>query len=364
MRVTFVMTGYPWAPMGGYRVIYEYANQLANRGHKVTVVHPRRIESATPAPERSLYHWARGLAVKALYMRMKPAVDWHKIDERVQLLFVPALEQQFIPDGDAVVASGWQTAGPVVNLPVAKGNKFYLIQHYEACMGPADIVDATWRLPLRKIVISKWLLELGKKLTSDELTYIPNAIDHEHYRLTRPVEGRRPKVAMMFSKVPFKGAADGVEALRIAREKHPELSAVFFGTSRLKPKVPRWVEYYKNPPQDFIVREIYNNSSIFLCPSISEGFALPPAEAAACGCAVVATDNGGIRDFIESNITGLLSPPRDPKALADNISLLLENEGLRVGLAKACNSRVRGLSWERSASALERLVGDAAPALV
>ncbi|MGO9085596.1 MAG: glycosyltransferase family 4 protein [Candidatus Sulfotelmatobacter sp.] len=285
------------------------------------------------------------------------------MDERVRLLFVPELKEDLIPNADAIFATGWQTAEPVVDFPASKGEKFYLIQHYEACIGPKHLVDATWKLPLRKVVVSKWLRDIGRALVGEDVAYIPNAIDHEHYRMIRPIEGRPPQVAMMFSKMPFKGSSDGVDAIRAARERHPRLRAVLFGTSRLKPRLPRWIEYHNNPPQDFIVEEIYNRSSVYLCPSISEGFALPPAEAAACGCAIVATDNGGIRDFIEPGVTGMLSPPRDSRALADGISLLVENEDLRVRLAKACNSFVRRLDWEQNTSTLEGLLQSISPEL-
>ena len=77
----------------------------------------------------------------------------------------------------------------------------------------------------------------------------------------------------MVSSEPVKGSADGLEALRIAREKFPDWKVVLFGTGRRKPWIPSWAEYYRNPPQDFIVNQIYNGSRILLSSSWSEGFA-------------------------------------------------------------------------------------------
>jgi len=74
------------------------------------------------------------------------------------------------------------------------------------------------------------------------------------------------------------------------------------------------------------------------------------------GCAVVATDNGGIRDYIEHGVTGLLSAPGNPEALAENLCLLLGNDNLRVRIANACNMFVAGLSWDRSTSLIEDFV--------
>lgn len=272
--------------------------------------------------------------------------------------FVPDSDEKYIPDGDIIFATAWQTVRPVLEYSRHKGEKCYLIQHYETWMGDKDLIDATWRSSLHKVVVSKWLYEIGKDLGCDDLTHISNGIDLNRYRLIQPI-ARNQRVAMMYSKVPFKGAADGIKALEIARAKHPNLKAIFFGASIFRRGVPSWIEYHTNPPQDFIVNEIYNNSSIFLCPSVSEGFALPPAEAAACGCAIVATDCGGIRDFIENGTTGLLSSPRDPEALAANLCLLLENESLRMQFANAANRSISRLDWERSTDLMEEFLNGA-----
>src|SRR3979411_35307 len=109
----------------------------------------------------------------------------------------------------------------------------------------------------------------------------------------------------------------------------------------------------QSPPQDWIVGELYNRSSIILNSSLTEGFALPPAEGAACGCAIVATDSGGIRDFVQHDVTGLLSPPRNPDALAHNLCLLLRNDDLRIRLARSGSDFIKRFTWDRSADLLE-----------
>jgi glycosyltransferase involved in cell wall biosynthesis len=258
-----------------------------------------------------------------------------------------------MPDADAIFATGWQTVRSVLECPASKGDKFYLLQGYEIVMGPKELVEETWRAPLRKAAVSKWLIEVGRELGCSDIAYVPNAIDHERYRLMRPIEGRHSRIAMTFSKAPFKGAADGIEALEIVRGSYPNLEVVFFGLTNLRPSIPKWIEYYSDPSQEFIIQDIYNQASIFLSSSWSEGFALPPAEAAACGCAIVATDSGGIRDYVENGVTGLLSPPKDPKSLAENLCRVLDSEDLRVRLALAGKKRVTELSWERSTDLLE-----------
>jgi len=341
--------------MGGFRVVYEYANQLVERGHEVTVVHARAV---TSGPRKlSLYEKLRHLKIRLATRHVTPTVNWHKIDPRVRLLFVPDTDALHVPDADAIFATAWNTVAPVLSYSPSKGKKFYLIQHYETWLGPKvapkNLVDETWRSPLNKIVVSKWLLALGTELGAGHLEYIPNAVDHDRYRILNPVRTRPKQVAMMFSHVPFKGSKDGITALEIAKKKHPDLSAVFFGTGRAADWIPKWVRYHRDPPQDFIVSEIYNKSSIFLSPSLAEGFALPPAEAACCGCAVVATDSGGIADFIEHGQTGLLSKPQNAQALGENLCRVLDDDHLRLTLAEAGERKLSTFTWEKSTKLLE-----------
>jgi glycosyltransferase involved in cell wall biosynthesis len=220
--------------------------------------------------------------------------------------------------------------------------------------------EALWRTGTDKIVIARWLYEKGLKLgvPADKLFYIPNGIDHKIYRILQPIENRPQRITMMYHPLVVKGAKEGIEALELARKKLPTLQAVLFGIFPKPKKFPSWIAYHCNPSPEVLVSNIYNGSSVYLCPSWNEGFGLPAAEAMACGCAVVSTDNGGIRDFGDNEVTALLCAPRNPEALAKNIVRLLEDDALRMRLAKAGNERIRELTWERSADLLEKLLLD------
>ena len=269
------------------------------------------------------------------------------------MLFTPSSDPRNIPDGDAIFSTAWHTVDSVLKCPPEKGEKCYFIQHYEVWQGPKDLVDATWRAPLHKVVIAKWLMEKGEELGASDLTYIPNSINHEIYHLTRPIEARPKQVAMMYSREEFKGSTYGIQALEIVKRKLPDLKVVFFSTSRAEASIPGWIEYHRSPPLKFMVDEIYGGSSIFLSPSLAEGWPLPPAEAAACGCAIVSANNGGVREYVEHEVTGLLSPVKDADSLAANIIRLFEDDRLRIALATACNQRISSLNWERSTDKLE-----------
>lgn len=349
------MPAYMWGPSGGYRVVYEYANQFVSRGHEVTVVHPRRLNFIPPAA-LTLRQRLRKLRLSLWELASTPTIDWHPIDQRVRLLYVPSLQDRHIPDGDVLFATAWNTVPSVLRCSEGKGEKFYLIQGYESWMGPKEMVDQTWREPITKIVISRWLLELGKSIGAHNLTHIPIAIDHSVYRVTKPIPERPRQVVMALSWVPIKGSQDGIKALEIVKRSFPDLRVAIFSNSRRPPWVPSWMTFSQNPDQHRIVEDFYNGSSIFLSPSLTEGFPLPPAEAAACGCAIVATDIPGHREYLQNDLTALLSPPEDPEVLARNLCQLLADDDLRITLAQSANGFIKQFNWEQSADLLEQFM--------
>lgn len=346
------MPCYCWVPSGGFRVVYEYANQLVARGHDVAVIHPRRL-AFPPAEKFTVRKRIRRMRLAAVETYKHPEIYWHEMDSRVRLEYVPDSSAKYVPEADAIFATAWHTVDSVLRLAPSKGKKCYLIQGYETFLGPRELVEDTWRAPLHKVVIAQWLVELAESLDAGSVTHIPNALDPDVYRVIAPLERRAPRVAMMVSLVPFKASRLGIEALQIARSLHPALQATVFGTVRRPNYIPDWIQYRWNPSQDELVFGIYNGSSIVVSSSVSEGFALPPAEGAACGCAMVSTDSGGVRDFIEHGVTGLLSPPGDPEALAKNICTLLADDELRIRLARAGHECIQRFTWKRSADLME-----------
>jgi glycosyltransferase involved in cell wall biosynthesis len=211
---------------------------------------------------------------------------------------------------------------------------------------------------MKKIVISRGLYERGISLGVDsrDLIYVPNGIDHSIYRQLEPIENRPPWVVMLYHIIDWKGSKDGIRALQLAKAQYPTMKAVLFGIFSRPNDLPSWIEYRCNPSRDELVNSIYNGSSIYVCSSWHEGFGLPPAEAMACGCAVVSTDVEGVRDFAENEVTALLSPPKDPEALAGNIVRLLRDDELRIKLAKAGHERIKEFTWGKSTDLLEQFL--------
>ena len=352
-RITFVLPGPGNIPVGGPKVVYEYANGLARRGNSVAIIHP-----ATPWAHPGLLR--RSFAtVRYLLRRADDSYlpdRWFTLDSAIDMLWAPTLNQEHVPDADIVIATAWPTATWVASYPPEKGEKYYLIQHLESWSGSRSDVLATWRLPLSKIVISKWLHEIASSL-GESATYIPNGLDFESFGIDLEPEAREPASAMMLvHHLPWKGTRDGIAALEMAKKRVPALSVVLFGTLRRPGWIPRWMVYRRNPSQREL-RQLYNASAIFVAPSWNEGWGLPASEALACGSALVATAIGGHLEFAAHGRTALLSPPRAPDELAANVVKLLENEALRVRLAREGSAAIHRFTWESAVGALAATIG-------
>lgn len=72
---------------------------------------------------------------------------------------------------------------------------------------------------------------------------------------------------------------------------------------------------------------------IYVHASLGETMSTAIMQAMACRLPVIASDVNGINNMINDNVTGILVPPKDDKALADAMLRCIENEQLRIRLA-------------------------------
>jgi glycosyltransferase involved in cell wall biosynthesis len=352
MRIVFVLPGRSAAPVGGFKVVYEYSNRLVERGHEVAVIHPRR--GAPPQGWRERIRARRWMAYFG--RRRKEIAPWFDLDPRVELRLTEHPRADPLPSADAIVATAWQTAGLVAEATGGEGQPrgYYLIQHLEP-WDDREKVLGTWRLPLHKIVIAHWLEDVAVEIGEGErTTWIPNGLDFSALGVEVPPADREPRVGALIS--PFKGVGDVIEALTLARERIPGLAASTYGTRPRPAELPEWVEYERLPSPDAL-RAFYNRCSIFLQASHSEGWGLPATEAMACGCALVTYENGGSREYAIDGETAAVLREHGGEHLARAIVALGEDRRRRLDYAERGRELVETFTWTRAVQALEALLG-------
>ena len=117
-------------------------------------------------------------------------------------------------------------------------------------------------------------------------------------------------------------------------------------------KLPSWIEYYGRVSENAVT--LYNAASVCPCSSAAEGFALPAAEAMACGCAVATTDCGGNREYAKDGETALVSDPDDFGSLVGN-TFACCLMGLRMRIAFSGRERITQFTWEKKRAATARV---------
>ncbi|VXB32097.1 Glycosyl transferase family 1 [Burkholderia sp. 8Y] len=104
------------------------------------------------------------------------------------------------------------------------------------------------------------------------------------------------------------------------------------------------------------LKTFYNAADVFVTTPWYEPFGITPLEAMACGRPVIGADVGGIRYSVAHDETGLLVPPKDPRALADALATLKRNPLLAERMGAAGLERARAMfTWSGVAQSLERV---------
>jgi glycosyltransferase involved in cell wall biosynthesis len=326
---------------GGVRAILTYADRLARTGHDVEIVVPA------------------GSALRAWWLDARGSRSTFAGDLAARIRWVGRWRADELRAADVLLATAWQSAPLVANADARCGRKFYLVQHYESLYhGSPDVVDATYRLPLRKIVISSWLRDVMREKFGEAADVLVTPVDR---RLFHPVPGAphggTPRVLMLHHDYPWKGVADGMEAVARARRAGAAFALVGFGVKPPRRPLP-YDEFHQNPPQETLAA-LYSGCEIYLCPSWDEGLGMPAMEAMACGAALVTYDNGGCRDYARDGETALVARRRDVDDLAARLDRLVGDAVLRRRLAEAGRERVtRSFDWDAAVARLERLFRD------
>ncbi len=357
MKIVIALPVYLNWPTGGFHVHYKYADLLSRRGHDVTVVFPRRVEERVSGVESRLKAplWALRLRLKN-----RPLVPWFPRDSRVKLRLLRNLGAGLLPRADLLIATSWHTAEALADAPPHCGRKFYIVYDHEYLMTADPTtrqrIERTYRLSFGMVATSSVVAETIRRCGGEPLAQVPCGLDFTEFGTDVPPEQRdRLTLGFPTRTETLKGAADAVEAATLLRARFGDkLRVTTFGSRRVA--MPDWIEWVDYPSQRRL-RQFYNDQSIFMFPSHFEGWGLPGVEAMACGAALVTAANGGCRDYAFDGETAMVVPSREPKQLADAVGRLIEDDALRLRLARAGEAFVQRFTWEDSIGRLSAVLG-------
>ncbi|HET7808546.1 MAG TPA: glycosyltransferase family 4 protein [Gaiellaceae bacterium] len=317
MRVGVLTTSYPRYPgdvVG--RFVADAVEHVRRRGVDVEVVGPEQFRG---------YGLTYGHGV-AGNLRRRPWLA----------LFVPALLAGYVRaarriDADLLHAH-WLPSGWVA----ARTGKPYVVQVWGTDIELARRAPGLARPVLRRarlvIAASTALAASARELGAGKVEVIPSAVE-----LPAEVgrEATPPEVLYAGRLSPEKGVLELVDAAA-------GLNLVVAGDGPLRAQVPQARGFL--PPDE--LQRLYARAAIVACPSRREGFGVACLEAMAHGRPIVASAVGGLKDLVVDGETGVLVPPRDPRALRSALERLLGDRDLRLALGAAGRERARErFSW-------------------
>jgi len=350
MKITFVLPTLCVA--GGIRIISIFAERLRKLGHSVFVISPPHPKPSMRQQVKSLL---RGRGWISPYEKEPSFFDNLGVENKIIERYRP-IEDKDVPDADVVIATWWETAEWVAKLSPSKGAKAYFIQHYEVFdYLPKDRVEATWRLPLHKIMLSQWLVDIAREKYGDsQVSLALPSVDTKQFYASPRNKQSVPTVGMMYSTIYWKGTDIALKAFSLAAAKIPNLRLVAFGTGAPSSELPlpANTEYVIQPDQDTI-KDYYSKCDAWLLASRSEGFGLPIIEAMACRTPVISTPVGGAPEILSGG-TGILVRAEDPEEMAKAIESICQLPNSKwQALSEAAYAKVKNYTWEDATASFE-----------
>jgi glycosyltransferase involved in cell wall biosynthesis len=344
MTINFLLPYRTKSPGGGLKVMYEYANHLADRGHDIRVLHLRKRFQRYSAWTYPLARWLKNIENSFFPF-------WFQFHKTCKVRYVRSVTDKDMPDADVIIYTWWELGFDVEKLAPCKGIKVNLIQDYEIWTGNTEAVHRSYDLKgVLNIVIASGLRDIVSSFTQKPVFILPNAIDTHTFQLMNPIENRNPaSLCMMYHIQERKGTKYGLEALHIVKKRIPGLTVNIFSVFDAPDDLPDWMIFHKKPHN---LCQIYNQSAIYITSSLQEGWALPPAEAMHCGCALICTKISGHQDYA-SKETALQVQPQQPQQMAEAIMELISHPDRRIRLAQAGHQFIQQFSWEKSTTLLE-----------
>lgn len=358
-RILYLITKASWG--GAQRYVYDIAVGAAEAGHEVLVV------SGAEGPLLAALR-AKNIAVQPL-----PSLA-RDIDIRAEIHAfgnILSIVREFKPDvihGNSSKAGAFAVlAGRFLRVPniiftahawafneqrpwwqkgILRGihGTIVLLSHTTICVSEALARDMDW-------------LPFGTK----KIHVIHNGIvpvelldkDAARARLA-PTEQAPLWIGVIAELHPTKQLSVLIDAFAVVRARFPHIALVLIGEGETRNLLSAHIEQQEYGTCMHLCGHHENAATllsaldVFVLPSRSEGLGYVILEAGAAGLPVIASNVGGIPEIIQHPENGLLIPSGDSAALAEQLTLLIENEPLRLSLGGALRERVlRVFSLER-----------------
>lgn len=193
------------------------------------------------------------------------------------------------------------------------------------------------------------------RYTKKKTIYVPNGINTTIF-YDRDLVRKKHSISLLYSSSKLKGWNTAWKVIKKLKVEYPDLEVNLFGTERRIKEWPQWINYTRRATPEQVAN-IMNRSTIFMCSSISEGFGLTGLEGLLCGCILVTTDCGGIREYASME-NSLISGVNDVEGLYSNIVKVFSDDSLKKKLIHQSKKLASLYDRDNSNHFFEQIIND------
>lgn len=192
----------------------------------------------------------------------------------------------------------------------------------------------------------------------EKISVIHHGVDKDFFKIKSAETdfNLKPYLLYVGARNGYKNFDNFIKSYSISKNLKSDVNVVTFGGGKFSKDEKILFKDLKIPENrifnligdDKLLRNLYQNALALVYPSLYEGFGMPPLEAMASGCPVIASDKSSIPEIV--NDAALLFDPLESEEILHSIEKVTYDEAYKNELTKLGFENIERFSWKHCAN--------------